>query len=143
MRRNPHTRNGFYWRAGIFSVAVVAAMIVLGACAQKKKYTWKDRMPTVDCTPRTAKAKAKLGGCPKLADYQHPTLEEQSEFVDYMNKKNAIEGTIMFGDYYPPGCLKWSVDPTSDVPKSTPIKKPGCEQNLEKKLRTYKLPSGG
>jgi hypothetical protein len=140
MVQNTDMGSGLWRQAEILCAGLMMAALVLSACAQKKKYTWRDRMPTVDCEPRTAKAREELGGCPKLADYQHPTLEEQREFVSYMNKKNAIEGTLMFGDYYPPGCLKWSADPTSDVPKSTPIKKPGCEQDLEKKLRNFSVP---
>jgi hypothetical protein len=91
--------------------------ITLAACGggQDQQQTWKDRMPNVDCTPRTPRAKAQLGACPTLADYLHPTLAEQSEVVRYLNRKNAIEGTIVFGDYLPPGCLTWSIDPTNDV----------------------------
>lgn len=140
MTRNTHTRRGFYWRAGIFFVAAVAAMIGLGACAQKKKYTWADRFPQDDCNPRTAKAKEELGGCPKLADPQHPTLQEKQEFVTYMNKKNAIEGT-MLDQYFPPGCWKWSIDPKTGDVTSGPTKMRGCQKdNLEKKLRNYKIP---
>jgi len=51
--------------------------ITLSACSggHDQQYTWKDRMPTVDCAPRTPQAKAELTGCPKLADFQHPTRQ--------------------------------------------------------------------
>ena len=89
--------------------------ITLSACSggHDQQYTWKDRMPTVDCAPRTPQAKAELKGCPKLADFQHPTLAEQREIVGYLNRKNQIEGTIDFGEYYPPGCATWTLDPAS------------------------------
>lgn len=136
MTRNTHLQR----QAGIFCAALVAAAIVLSACAQKKKYTWADRFPQDDCNPRTAKAKEELGGCPKLADPQHPTLEEKREFVQYMNKKNAIEGTYA-GDYYPPGCWKVSIDPNTGDITAGPTGMKGCEKdNLEKKLRNFKIP---
>ena len=96
--------------------------ITLSACSggHDQQYTWKDRMPTVDCGPRTPQAKAELKSCPKLADFQHPTLAEQREIVGYLNRKNQIEGTIDFGEYYPPGCATWTLDPAKDVPKITP-----------------------
>jgi hypothetical protein len=86
-----NARRAFQWRFGSFLAVVFAAVIVLGACTQKKKYTWADRLPAADCNPRTAKAKAELGSCPELADPQHPTLQEEQQFVSYMNKKNAVE----------------------------------------------------
>lgn len=135
------TRNSyFYRRAAILCAAFLVAVILLSACAQKKKYTWADRFPQDDCNPRTAKARAELGGCPRLADPQHPTLEEKREFVEYMNKKNAIEGTYA-GDYYPPGCWKWSIDPNTGDATSGPTGMKSCEKdNLEKKLRDFKIP---
>ena len=140
MTRNIHTGNCFYYRAVILCAALVTAAVVFSACAQKKKYTWADRFPQDDCNPRTAKAKAELGGCPKLADPQHPTLEEKREFVEYMNKKNAIEGTYA-GDYYPPGCWKWSIDPKTGDVTSGPTGVKACEKdNLEEKLRDFKIP---
>ena len=142
MTRNTYTRSRLYRRAGIFSTAL-ATVIVLSACAQKKKYTWADRLPAADCNPRTAQAKADLGGCPKLADPQHPTLQEEQEFVTYMNKKDAIEGTDMDGTILPPGCYKWSIDAGGvDVKKVS--NNPRCQgSDIEKKLRNFKLPSGG
>ena len=116
--------------------------ITLAACGggHDQQYTWKDRMPTVDCGPRTPQAKAELKGCPKLADFQHPTLAEQREIVRYLNRKNQIEGTIDFTQYFPPGCYTWTVDPTSDVPKGHPQHSAECHNNLEEKLRDFNIP---
>lgn len=142
MTRNTNTGSRLYRRAGIFCTAL-AAVIVLSACAQKKKYTWADRLPHADCNPRTAQAKAELGGCPKLADAQHPTLQEEQEFVTYMNKKDTIEGTDMDGAIVPPGCYRWSID-AGGVNVKKVSNDPRCQgSDLEKKLRNFKLPSGG
>ncbi|MGH9451055.1 MAG: hypothetical protein ACRD11_11015 [Terriglobia bacterium] len=140
MTRHNHTPNRLYGRATILCAALATAVIVLSACAQKKQYTWADRFPQDDCNPRTAKAKEELGGCPRLADPQHPTLQEKREFVEYMNKKNAIEGTYA-GDYYPPGCWTWSIDSRTGDTTSGPTGMKGCDKdNLEKKLRNFKIP---
>lgn len=141
MARN--TGNDFWRRAGIFGASLAVIALVLSGCAQKKKYTWADRLPHADCNPRTAKAKAELGACPKLADAQHPTFQEQQEFVTYMNKKDAIEGTDMGGVILPPGCYKWSID-QGQVNSKKISNSPRCEgSDLEKNLRHFKLPSGG
>ncbi|MGA2987204.1 MAG: hypothetical protein ABSG32_25700 [Terriglobia bacterium] len=116
--------------------------ITLAACGggQDNHQTWKDRMPTVDCTPRTPQAKAELKACPKLADYLHPTRAEQREIVGYLNRKNQIEGTIDFTQYFPPGCYTWTFDPTSDVPKGHPQHSAECHNNLQEKLRDFNIP---
>jgi hypothetical protein len=116
--------------------------ITLAACGggQGQQQTWKDRMPHADCAPRTARAQAELGACPKLAHFQHPTLEEQAEIVRYLNRKNQIEGTIVFGDYYPPGCATWTVDPSKDVPKFSGVFSASCGNNLQEKLRDFSIP---
>ena len=121
-------------------IAICAALITLTFVACSRQQSWKDRLPTVDCEPRTARAKAQLGPIPKLAHFEHPTLAEQQEIVRYLNRKNAIEGTVDFGDYYPPGCATWSVNPDGDVPKVNPIRKPGCGNDLEQKLRDFNIP---
>jgi hypothetical protein len=138
-----NARRPFRWRFGSFLAAVFAAVIVLGSCTKKKKYTWADRLPAADCNPRTAKAKAELGGCPELADPQHPTLQEEQQFVSYMNKKDAIEGTEMDGTILPPGCYKWDIE-YGRVHSKKVSNDPKCQgPDLGKKLRTFKLPSGG
>ena len=116
--------------------------ITLSACSggHDQQYTWEDRMPTVDCGPRTPQAKAELKACPKLADFQHPTLAEQREIVGYLNRKNQIEGTIILGNYSPPGCLTWTVQPDNDVPKPNISTKPGCGYDLQQKLRDFNIP---
>jgi hypothetical protein len=143
MTRDTNTRSGLYRRAGVFAVAIVAAALVFSACAQRKQFTWANRLPDADCNPRTARAKAELRGCPKLADPQHPTLQEEQEFVTYMNKKDAIEGTDMGGVIVPPGCYRWSID-QGQVNSKKVTNDPRCQgSDLEKKLRSFKLPSGG
>lgn len=140
MTKDTHSESPIYARAEILCAVLVAAAIALSACQQKKKYTWVDRFPQDDCNPRTAKAKAELGGCPKLADPQHPTLEEKREFVEYMNKKNAIEGT-MLDQYYPPGCWELSLDSETGDITAGPTGMKSCQKdNLEKKLRNFKIP---
>ena len=116
--------------------------ITLAACGggQDNHQTWKDRMPNVDCTPRTPEAKAELKACPKLADSQHPTLAEQREIVGYLNRKNQIEGTIDFGEYYPPGCAAWTLDPANGVPKITPTYSAKCGNNFQERLREFNIP---
>lgn len=143
MTRNASTGSGFYRAMGIFCTVIVTAVIVLSACARRKQYTWANRLPDADCNPRTAKAKEQLRGCPKLADPQHPTLQEEQEFVTYMNKKDAIEGTDMGGVVLPPGCYRWSID-QGQVNSKKVSNDPRCQgSDLEKKLRNFKLPSGG
>ena len=48
--------------------------ISLAACGggHDQQYTWKDRMPTVDCAPRTPQAQAELRSCPRLAHFPAP-----------------------------------------------------------------------
>lgn len=139
MTRNTHSQADLYGHAGAICAAIVA-VILLAGCRQGKKYTWADRFPQDDCNPRTARAKEELGGCPKLADPKRPKLQEEREFVTYMNKKNAIEGTILLGTYYPPGCWRWSVNPSTQAIDSGPTGKKDCGQNLEKKLRNFSVP---
>jgi len=119
----------------------IVALVILGAlaCQNEKQYTWKDVLPTSGCDPRTSEARAKLGTCPKVADPQHLTQQEVQEFVVYMNKKDAIEGTMTLGELAQPGCWEWRADPGTDRPalKRT-AKKEGCEK-LEN-LKNYKLP---
>jgi hypothetical protein len=121
------------------AICAVLTVIAFAACSRQQQ-SWKDRMPATDCEPRTARAKAELGPIPKLPHFEHPTLTEQQEIVRYLNQKNAIEGTIIFGDYYQPGCLTWSVDPNGDVPNANPTRKPGCGNDLEQKLRDFNIP---
>ena len=118
---------------------VAAALLGALACQKEKQYTWKDVLPTSGCDPQTPEARAKLGTCPKVADPQHPTRQEVQEFVVYMNKKDAIEGTMTLGELAQPGCWEWQADPSTDRPalKRT-VKKEGCEK-LEN-LKNYKLP---
>jgi hypothetical protein len=143
MTRTIRAERALDWQVTISCAVLVAATIALGACAQKKKYSWADRLPAAGCNPRTAQAKAELGGCPKLADPQRPTLQEEREFVGYMNKKDAIEGTEMDGTVLPPGCYKWDIE-YGQVHSKRVSSDPKClGPNLEKKLRTFKLPSGG
>jgi len=122
-------------------IAICALLTTMAftACSWQRR-SWKDRMPFVDCEPRTARAKAELGPIPKLAHLEHPTLAEQQEIVRYLNQKNAIEGTVAFGDYYPPGCATWTVDRNGNVPNVNPIRKPGCGNDLEQKLRDFTIP---
>lgn len=142
MTRKTHNRTSLYRYAGAFGTAILMAAILLTACAQRKKYTWADRLPAADCNPRTAKARAALGGCPKLADPQHPTLKEEQQFVTYMNKKDAIEGTQMVGTILPPGCYKWDIE-YGQVHSKKVSNDPKCQgPDLEKRLRNFKLPSG-
>ena len=126
-------------RQATLQAFIATALLGAVACHKEKQYTWKDILPTSGCDPRTPEARAKLGSCPKVADPQHPTQQEVQEFVAYMNKKDAIEGTMTLGDLAQPGCWEWRADPSTDRPalKRT-AKKEGCEK-LEN-LRKYKLP---
>ena len=118
------------------TLTVVAITV---ACRKAKNYTWQQVLQTVSCEPRTPQAKAQLGGCPKVADLQHQTPEEVQEFVAYMNKKDAIEGTVDSGGFQGPGCLQWQIDPKTGRPMAQKTgKKQGCS-NLEQ-LQNYKLP---
>lgn len=107
--------------------------------ADEKHYTWADRLPQSNCEPRTAQAKAQLGGCPKLADPQHPTPEEVRQFVDYMNKKQAIEGTVVMEGLEGPGCINWTVDADGQPGMHHTQQKQGCI-NVEEQLRKYHTP---
>jgi len=140
MTNEIRARDRFNARAKVFSAATFAIVLAATACHHGKQYTWADRFPQDDCNPRTARAKEQLGACPKLADPQHPTQKETQEFVDYMNRKNAIEGTMLLADYYPPGCWKWSVNPNTGNVDSGPTAKKDCGQNLEQKLRNSSVP---
>ena len=134
------TQSGTYRNTAILATAALA-LIVLSACRKndEKKYTWADRLPQSNCDTRTPEAKAKLGGCPKLADPQHPTPEEVSEFVDYMNKKQAIEGTVVMEGLEAPGCVKWKVDAYGQPAQYYTEQKQGCI-NVEEQLRKHHTP---
>lgn len=119
---------------------VLAVTLAVCSRGHDQQHTWKDRMPAVDCGPRMPEAKAELTGCPKLADFQHPTLAEQRKIVSYLNRKNQIEGTIDFGEYFPPGCATWSLDPAKGVPKITPTYSAHCGNNFQDKLRDFNIP---
>jgi hypothetical protein len=120
------------------ALTLIAATFT-AACHKAKNYTWQQVLPTVTCEPRTPQAKAQLGSCPKVADPQHPTPEEAQEYVDYMNKRDALEGTVGPQGFQGPGCLKWRIDPTSGQPTfDRTTKKEGCS-NLNH-LQNYKLP---
>ena len=62
-------------------IAICATLTMIAFAACSRQESWKDRLPTVDCEPRTARAKAELGPIPKLAHFEHPTLAEQQEIV--------------------------------------------------------------
>lgn len=105
-----------------------------------KKSTWADRLPTSDCQPRTQQARSELGGCPKLADPQHPTPPEAREFVNYMNRKQEIEGTVVPEGLDGPGCLQWRVDPSTGGPERYGTgSKQGCI-SIENAIKKFKLP---
>lgn len=119
--------------------ATLIATALTAACHKAKNYSWQQVLQTVSCEPRTSQAKAQLGGCPKVADLEHQTPEEVQEFVAYMDKKDAIEGTVDSGGFQGPGCLQWRIDPTTGRPMAQRTgKKLGCS-NLEQ-LQNYKLP---
>ena len=143
MTKNIHIEGCFYRRVGIVCAALMVAAVVSTACHQdgtEKKYTWADRLPSADCNPRTPKAKADLGGCPSLTDPQHPTPEEEHEFVTYMNKKDAIEGTNMDGAILPPGCYQWGIN-AGQVNFRKVSNDQHCQgSDLEKKLQNYPSP---
>ncbi len=118
------------------TLTVVAITV---ACHKAKNYTWQQVLQTVSCEPRTPQAKAQLGGCPKVADPEHPTPEEVQEYVAYMNKRDALEGTVGPQGFQGPGCMQWQIDPTTGRPAPQKTgKKQGCS-NLEQ-LQNYKLP---
>ena len=143
MTRSIHDRRRVYSCTAILCAGIVLAAGVSTAChqgAEQKKYTWADRLPGADCNPRTANAKAQLGGCPKLADPQHPTSEEEQEFVAYMNKKDVIEGTNMDGAILPPGCYQWGIN-AGQVNLRKVSNEQRCQgSDLEKKLQNYPSP---
>ncbi len=124
----------------IIGVALLTAASAVTACKKQKKYTWRDRLPTAGCDPRTAEAKAKIGACPKLADPKHPTPEEIREFVDYMNKKQEVEGTVATDGLEGPGCVQWRIDPGSGQPTSYHTEKKQGYISYEEQLRNFKLP---
>ena len=119
-----------------------AALFVIAlapACRKAKNYSWQQVYRTVSCEPRTPQAKTQLGECPKLADLTHPTPEEAREYVDYMNRRDAVEGTLNSGQLEGPGCLQWRINTTTDRPEVTRTdKKEGCS-NLQP-LQNYKVP---
>jgi hypothetical protein len=123
-----------------YCLALTLCVVALsGACHKANNYTWQQVLRTVSCEPRTPQAKAQLGGCPKVADLQHQTPDEIQEFVAYMNKKDAIEGSVDSGGFQGPGCLQWRIDSATGRPVSQKTgKKEGC-LNLEQ-LQNYKLP---
>ena len=119
--------------------AALLLLFVTAACRKTKNYSWQQVYRTVSCDPRTPQAKAQVGECPKLADLQHPAPEEVREYVDYMNRRDAIEGTVDSGGLEGPGCLQWRIDPATGRPDITGTgKKQGCF-NLQP-LQNYKVP---
>ncbi len=117
----------------------IALSLIAGACHKAKNYSWQQVLRTVGCDPRTAQAKSQLGDCPKVADPQRPTSEEVQEFINYMNRKDALEGTLASGELQAPGCLQWRVDSATGQPTvERTSKKEGCS-NAEQ-LKNYKLP---
>lgn len=131
---------GTYLDRSILPILTLALIIVSTCRQNEKKYTWADRFPQDDCVPRTPQAKAQLAGCPKLADPQHPTPQEAREFVEYMNKKQAIEGTVEMEGLQAPGCVEWRIDPRTGQPSSHHTEqKQGCI-NTEQQLKKFKIP---
>ena len=128
-----HIRDYLY--TALLSGAVLAGST---ACKKENKYTWNHRLPLVGCNPRTLDAKAKLGDCPKLSDPQHPRPEEIQQFVDYMNRKDAVEGTVTDQGLNAPGCFQWRIDKYGQPERFRTDKKEGCV-SLEP-LQRYKLP---
>ncbi len=126
----------------IRQVSCYAALFVIAltpACRKAKNYSWQQVYRTVSCEPRTPQAKAQVGECPKLADLQHPTPDEVREYVDYMNRRDAIEGTVDPRGLEGPGCLQWRIDAATVRPTVTTTgKKEGCS-NLQQ-LQNYKVP---
>jgi hypothetical protein len=130
-------------RAARTAAAVLATLaLVATACSHgtTKRSTWADRLPTSDCQPRTRQAQIKLGGCPKLADVQRPTPAEVCEFVNYMNRKQGIEGTLVPEGLDGPGCLQWRVNPSTGRPERYGTgRKQGCV-SVEDAINNFKLP---
>ncbi len=84
----------------IKQVSCYAALFVIAltpACRKAKNYSWQQVYRTVSCEPRTPQAKTQVGDCPKLEDLAHPAPEEVREYVDYMNRRDAVEGTLNSG----------------------------------------------
>jgi hypothetical protein len=123
-------------------ISYYAALFLIAlapACRKAKNYSWQQVYRTVGCEPRTPQAKTQVGDCPKLADLTHPTPEEAREYVDYMNRRDAVEGTLNSGQLEGPGCLQWRINITTDRPEVTRTgKKEGCS-NLQP-LQNYKVP---
>ena len=118
---------------------VLLLLFLAAACRKTKNYSWQQVYRNASCEPRTSEAKVQVSECPKLADIQHPSPEEVREYVDYMNRRDAIEGTVDSNGLQGPGCLQWRVDPTSGHPTVTRTgKKEGCS-NLQP-LQNYKVP---
>jgi len=114
-------------------------LLLAAACRKTKTFSWQQVYRTVSCEPRTPQTKAQVGECPKLADLQHPTPDEVHEYVDYMNRRDAIEGTLNSGELEGPGCLQWRIDGASGRPTVTATgKREGCS-NLQQ-LQNYKVP---
>jgi len=119
--------------------AALFVIVLTPACRKAKNYSWQQVYRTVSCEPKTPQAKAQVGECPKLADLQHPTPEEVREYVDYMNRRDAIEGTVDSRGLNGPGCLQWRIDAATGRPTVTTTgKKEGCS-NLQQ-LQNYKVP---
>jgi hypothetical protein len=121
---------------------LITFVLLTAACSQGngRKYTWADRLPTSDCQPRTSQAKNALGGCPKMTDPEHPTPDEVREFVNYMNAKQRIEGTVVPQGLEGPGCLQWRVDPSTGQPERYGTgRKQGCI-SFEDAIKNSNLP---
>ena len=126
-------------RIRLYCYLALLLLVLTAACRKTKNFSWQQVYRTVSCEPRTPQAKTQVGDCPKLADLAHPTTEEVREYVDYMNRRDAIEGTLNSGQLEGPGCLQWRIDATTDRPEvSRTGKKEGCS-NLQQ-LQNYKVP---
>jgi len=130
----------YYPSSALLMLVVLAALTAGCSRGNQKKYTWADRLPTANCGPRTQQAKQQIGNCPELGDPQHPTPEEVREFVNYMNKKQQIEGTVTNEGLEGPGCLQWRVNPVNGQPEMYATgKKQDCV-SVEDAIKKFKLP---
>jgi hypothetical protein len=135
-----HTRVRRYRSSALVMLIALAALTADCSRGDQKKYTWADRLPTANCEPRTQQAKRQIGNCPSLASPQHPRPEEVREFVDYMNKKQQIEGTVTNEGLEGPGCLQWRINSANGQPEMYAAgKKQGCV-SVEDPIKKFKLP---
>lgn len=135
-----HTRIRYHRSSA--RVMLIALVALAAGCSRgnQKKDTWADRLPTANCEPRTQQAKQQIGNCPALASPPHPTPQEVREFVDYMNKKQQIEGTVTHEGLEGPGCLQWRINSANGQPEMYATgKKQGCV-SVEDAIKKFKLP---